>query len=327
MNGPGLLMPLYGIAFLLIQAAFWPYAAGIAIFAIGLTMLLRSGAWKAQGLDKAIAFGGLFFAVPLAVFGGDHFVFSRDIAGAVPSWIPGHLFWVYFVGTALFAAALSIVVNRYSALAATLSGLMIFSFVLLISVPRVAGNLGDRFAWAVLLRDLFFSGGGLAFAVAQAKKPQDWSKLIAVIRTSMGIVSVIFGIEHFLHPQFVPVVPLKQLMPPWIPGHVPLAFATGAVMIASGLCIVLNWKARMAATALGIVVFVIVVQIYLPIAIAKLSDIGNGLNYVADTLLFSGSALLLAGALPKDTSRKVRQRASREGPFSESELLETPADK
>jgi len=38
--------------------------------------------------------------------------------------------------------------------------------------------------------------------------------------------------------------------------------------------------------------------VYLPITVRNLSDIGNGLNYLVDTLAFSGTALLLASALP-----------------------------
>jgi hypothetical protein len=41
-----------------------------------------------------------------------------------------------------------------------------------------------------------------------------------------------------------------------------------------------------------------VLFVYLPIMASNLSDIGNGLNYVVDTLAFGGTALLLANALP-----------------------------
>jgi hypothetical protein len=46
-------------------------------------------------------------------------------------------------------------------------------------------------------------------------------------------------------------------------------------------------------------VLLLVLFIYLPIVIANPADIGNGLNYLVDTLALSGSALTLAGALPK----------------------------
>ena len=279
----------------------WPYFTGIVLLIIGLAKIIRDKAFPARGIDTAVIFGPLFLALPMGVFGTDHYIAPRFVATLVPVWIPGHLFWVYFVGTALIAAALSIILNKYSVLAATLLSAMLFSFILLIHIPTLAANPRNRFLLAVLLRDLSLSGGALACAVARA---ETWparlrSRLTILVRYMIGIPAVVFGVEHFLHPQFVPVVPLEQLMPSWIPGHLFLAYAMGAVLIASGLCLVFNWQARLAAARLGIIVFIVVLLVYLPILIANLSNIANGLNYFADTLAFSGAALLLAAALPK----------------------------
>jgi uncharacterized membrane protein len=287
----------------------WPHFAGAALLSIGLATIIKTEALHTRGIDRAAAFGPLFFAVPMAVFAGDHFISPKSIATLVPSWIPGHLFWVYFVGVALFASSLSIVTRKHSLLAATLLSAMLFSFVLLIQVPNLAANPRDRFALAIVLRDSSFSAGALSCAVVQAK---GWPKrrrdrIVSLVRYVIAVSAVVFGVEHFLHPEFVPVVPLRQLMPSWIPGHLPLAYVTGIVLIASGFCLLLNWKARLAATWLGIFVFVIVLLVYLPIMVAKMSDIANGLNYFADTLAYGGAVLLLAGALPVEEHSKVPQ--------------------
>jgi len=287
-------------ALLIPGKAFWPYFAGAVILIIGLVRIVRAKPFEARGINRAVALGPVFFAIPMAVFGADHFITPRFVATIVPSWIPWHLFWVYFVGVALFASALSIVTNKHSVLAATLLSAMLFSFVLLISVPNLVASPGDRFVLAVLLRDSSFSAGALACALAQAT---EWPKhrlggMTILVRYVMGVTSFVFGIEHFLHPEFVPVVPLKQLMPSWIPGHLFLAYVSGAVLVASSLGMIFRWKARTAATWLGIFVFVIVLLVYLPITVRNLQDIANGLNYLADTLAFSGTALLVAGALP-----------------------------
>ena len=279
---------------------FWPYFAGAVILLIGLVRIGWAKALEAHGLDRATVFGPLFFAIPMAVFGADHFIAPRLVATLVPSWIPWHLIWVYLVGVALMASALSIVTEKHSVLAATLLSAMLFSFVLLISVPNLVASPGDRFVLAVLLRDSSFSGGALAYALAQTR---EWPKrrlsgMTTLVCFVLGVTSLVFGIEHFLHPEFVPVVPLRQLMPSWIPGHLFLAYVTGAVLVAASLCLLFRWRARMAAAWLGIISFVLVLFVYLPIMASKLSDIANGLNYVVDTLAFSGAALLLANALP-----------------------------
>jgi uncharacterized membrane protein len=300
MNSAPILVSPFLCAFLLaLEPVFWPYVAGIAVLVLGLTVSLRSSKSPARGIEKAVALGPMFFAVPMAVFGGDHFMVPQIVASMVPSWIPGHLFWTYFVGTALIAAALSIVVEKYSTLAATLLGLMIFSFVLLLHVPKLAANPGDRITLAVLLRDLSFSAGAFSFAIAHGRKrAADFTRKVTVaLRFAIAIPTLSFGVEHFLHPQFVPVVPLSQLMPSWVPAHLFVSFMTGISLIGCGSLMLVNWKARAAAIWLGIVALAMVVLIYLPMVIAKPSDIGNGLNYFVDTLAFSGTALLLATAL------------------------------
>src|ERR1700747_3558948 len=105
----------------------------------------------------------MFFAVPMAVFGADHFIDPAIVAAMVPSWIPWHLFWTYLVGTALIADALSIVTNKSPSLAAALLSAVSFVCVALLHVPKLAANPSDRIPLAVLLRDLSFSAGALAF--------------------------------------------------------------------------------------------------------------------------------------------------------------------
>ncbi len=63
-------------------------------------------------------FGRLFFAIPLAVFGSEHFTVTANVATLVPRWIPAHTFWVYLVGVAFLCAALSIAVLVQARLAA-----------------------------------------------------------------------------------------------------------------------------------------------------------------------------------------------------------------
>jgi uncharacterized membrane protein len=297
----------------------WPYLAGAVVLVIGLAWMIRGQTREVRGVDRVVVFGPLFLALPMAVFGTDHFVFPAIVATIVPSWIPGHMFWVYFVGVANIAAALSIATKRYSVLAATLLSAMLFSFVLLIHVPNFFKDPGDRINFAVLLRDLSFSAGALAYAVAQAG---EWSKrrvnrTTTLLRCVFAISAIVFGIEHFLHPQFVPVVPLRLLLPSWVPAHLLLNYLTGAVLIAGGMCLLSNWKARQTTAWVGVFVFAIVLLVYLPIMLTNLSDIGNGLNYFADTLAYGGAALLVAGALPAEQRAEI----AREGAVSGVGLL------
>ncbi len=287
---------------MLAPAVFLPYLLGITVLALGIAAVLR-GEWRLpsqpkHAIERVVPFGPLLFAVPFAVFSGEHFTAAKAIGAAIPPWIPGHLFWAYFVGAALLAAALSIAVHRFADLAATLLGVMIFCFVVLIHWPRLMANPADRISIAVILRDLAFSAGALSLGAAQGLEPPGMAaKLIATARTVVAISLLFFGVEHFLHPGFVPVVPLELRMPAWMPFHFLWSSAAGTALLAGGLLMIVNWHARTAATALGIVVLITVLFVYAPILAAKPDDIGIGMNYFADTLAVGGNLLILARAL------------------------------
>ena len=80
--------------------AFWMSGAGLALLVIGL-LAAKNDIARARGLDRIVALTNLCFAVPLAVFGAEHFSLGRSMIGLVPPYMPGRLFWIYFVGVAL----------------------------------------------------------------------------------------------------------------------------------------------------------------------------------------------------------------------------------
>jgi len=59
-------------------------------------------------MDKSQTVGRIFVAVSLVVFGVQHFLYGGFVAGLVPAFMPGRLFWAYFVGVAFLAAAAGI---------------------------------------------------------------------------------------------------------------------------------------------------------------------------------------------------------------------------
>jgi uncharacterized membrane protein len=253
----------------------------------------------------------LCFALPLAVFGAEHLSDPGDIAPLVPSFVPWHLFWTYFVGFALLAASLSIATKIQVRWSGLLFGIMMFLFVAMMDIPGALANPRDRFAWTLLLRELAFGGGGWMLAgnalreqINEYGRGRRGSELITVGRVLTGIAATFYGVETFLHPTSCPGIPLEKLMPAWIPGQLLIGYLTGAVLVAAGVSILLAKKTRMAATYLGTWIVLLVVFVYGPILIASLSDPSTavkveGLNYFFDTLLFGGTVLALARATPR----------------------------
>jgi uncharacterized membrane protein len=277
-------------------------SAGILISFIALWSA-KTDITRARGLDKIVALNNLCFAAPLAVFGALHLAAADSLATMVPSYMPWHLFWAYFFGFALLAAALSIATKILVPWSGFLWGIAMFSFVAMMDIPGALATPGDRFGWTLAIRELTFGGGGWILA-GNAMTWSGGSKLITVGRVLVAIAAIFYGVEHFLHPLACPGVPLEKLMPLWIPARRLIGYLTGAILLVAGLFILLNRKTRMAATYLGAWIVFLVVFIYGPILIAQLSAPSTevqieGINYFFDTLLFGGVILALANATPR----------------------------
>lgn len=277
----------------------WPQLAGAVFLFVGLVAIRRRLSFN---LEDISVLARVFVPVPLAVFGAEHFVSANAMKNMVPNWIPGHLFWIYFVGCALFAAAISILTMKYVRLSASLLGLMLFLFVVLLHVPNVITHPGDRFAWAVATRDFSFALGAWTLAATQlAESGVDAGRrAIAVCRSMFALVLVFYAVEHFLHPEFTPGVPLPQAMPAWIPVRAAWGYVTGIMLLISGVSLLAGKYARASTTALGITVTLVVLCINTPmLAVAALpAEITVAVNYVADTMLFAGMIFFVAAAVP-----------------------------
>jgi uncharacterized membrane protein len=220
--------------------------------------------------------------------------------------MPGHAFWAYFVGCALLAAAASLTVRKYVRLSSTLLGLMFFLFVCMIYARSALMHPQNRFAWAYLLRDLSFAAGAWALAGlhSRATSPQQSKWLILFARLVIAIAAIVYGVDHFLHPDFAPGVPLEMKTPSWVPFPSAWGYLAGAILLAAGISLLLNKKSRIAAASIGALMTVLTLFLYLVVLILayrSAPEFNDALNYVADTLLYAGAALALASALPKRT--------------------------
>lgn len=268
-------------------SVFWLWFAGLITLLAGF-LLRRKELAASRGLDKLIVLAPVLYAASLAVFGAEHFAAIKAMSQMVPAWMPARLFWAYFVGCALLAAALSFILNRYVHLSAALLGVMFFVFVALIHLPNAIATPHDRFAWTVVLRETSFAGGAFAFASR---------RLFPLSRFCISIPMIFFAAQHFLHPRFAPGVPLAKTTPPWVPFPPLWGYLTGAILLIAGILILVNNRTRIAAAFVGAWVTLITVLLYLPIFLTDPPQaLLEGINYVADTLLFAGTALLLARA-------------------------------
>jgi uncharacterized membrane protein YphA (DoxX/SURF4 family) len=273
-------------------------AGGLASVAAVVAIFVRRD--RPRGLDRLIALGPLCYAAPLAAFGTEHFTLTGAIASLVPAWLPWHELWVYVIGAAFIAAALSVttgILARFSASAVAATFLL---FVVLMDVPAWVQEPGNRIALTLALRELAFSGGALALAatLTRTTNARAAQVLATIARYCIAIAVLVFSFEQLTHGDRVPAVPLDLPTPTYIVGHAVWTYLSGAVFAVAGVLLVVNRHTRAAATWLGASVVFVVLVVYVPFVIEEHASL-EAFNFFTDTLMFAGAVLLLAGTEPR----------------------------
>jgi uncharacterized membrane protein len=268
--------------------------AGSAVLAAGL-FLVRPRFAAASGAGRVLVLGPVFEAVALAIFAAEHFLAARDLSAIVPRWLPGPLFWTYFVGAALLAAAISFIAWRYVRWSAFLVALLFLIIVATIDLPNLPKHVHERLFWTLTVRETAFASGAMVLAGSlwPQRRPVG-SMLIVLGRFFVACTFVFYSIQHFLFPRFVPGVPLQKMTPAWVPAPTLLAYLVGTTLLAAGVGLLIRRTRRGAAAAAGAVLLLLTIFFYVPILATEIRSplAVEGVNYVGDTLLFAATALL-----------------------------------
>lgn len=270
---------------------FWPYFTLLVFLIMAFAAAAREFR-KAPGFDKAEALGRVTLAIPMAVFGAEHLSAARAMMNGVPAYMPARLFWAYFVGVALIAAALSIIFRVWIRLSATLLGIMLLCFMAMIHLPNAMAAPHDRIAWTLVARETSFGSGAILLAIVNGtgKRTPGVNRIAQAAFYAIAAIAMFFGVEHFLHPECVPAVPLLKVVPAWVPLARFWTILTGVLLVTGAGALLVKRVSRQAALALGLWVLFLVLSLYLAIMIAQ-RDI-EGLNYFADTMVFAAVLLI-----------------------------------
>ena len=124
-------------------------------------------------LGKLIPLGVILFSITIISFGIDHFLYAKDVAGYIPSWVPNHIFWAYFAGTALLGSGLAILLKIKHRLSAILLGTMIFIWFIILHIPKAISAPSTDMGGEVTSAFLALAYSGIAFLIAGAIKGVD----------------------------------------------------------------------------------------------------------------------------------------------------------
>lgn len=111
----------------------------------------------------------MVFAVGLAIFGVQHFMYAQFIKTEVPAWLGYQLVWTYVTGIAFIAAAVSLLTGKASRWAAILLGVMFLSWVVVLHTPRVRRELHNPNELNSLAVAMAMGAGGLIIGSRKGK--------------------------------------------------------------------------------------------------------------------------------------------------------------
>ena len=117
-------------------------------------------------LTKLISLGTIVFSITMIIFGTDHFLYARNVADYIPSWVPNKMFWTYFAGTALICSGVAMVLKIQLRLFATLLGTMIFIWVIILHIPKVIATPSADMGSEATSAFLALAYNGITYAIA-----------------------------------------------------------------------------------------------------------------------------------------------------------------
>jgi uncharacterized membrane protein len=191
LTGVGLLVPRAAKLSALVLTAFvFLWALELQIPRI-LARPLVAGYWLGLGEDLSLAAGGwiifcaitrrsdlslraarIAFGLALMPIGLSHFVYLKDAAGLIPSWMPFRIELTCFTGAAHIVAGAAIALGIVPRLAATLEAAMESLFTLIVWVTAVINAPMTRENWVNVFISTALSAA--AFALAESYRHEPW---------------------------------------------------------------------------------------------------------------------------------------------------------
>jgi len=205
------------------------------------------------GFMRPVALAGSVFG--LAALG----ILSLKYGDLLLQWQPApkHAAWrtpgAYLSGLILLASGVGLALSGTRRAAAIVASVWIGLWVALLHAPAVLaakGNIG------VLLGLAECSAMALGLASLVSGKSGGMSRVLTL---AFGACLIVFGISHFVYADFT-----AQMVPAWMPAKLAVAYLTGVIHTLTGLCLVVGYSTRLAATIEALMMTSFVVLLHIP---------------------------------------------------------------
>lgn len=246
---------------------------------------------------RNIDFGRILFGLGMVGLGALSLVFGKfalqwqPVPASLPMWLG------YINGGILLAGGLGLLLVRRVAAVSALALLAYLALWVVIQAVNDMAHPLDVGANLALFEDLVLMCGAWIAYATLAEDGMAFLKGInglMAVRILFGIACLVFGLSHFLYADFT-----AQMVPAFLPFHLPLAYITGAGHVATGLALISGVLPRLAAVCEAAMMSLFVVLVHIPMVV---TPIPAGMAQLFWTMLcvaggLSGSAWLLAASL------------------------------
>lgn len=254
-------------------------------------------------MGKLSNIGRIFYGIGIAAM-GFLTIYNNDFPYML---IPPNHFWIndlviiaYIFGAMLILAGAWIVFGIKTMPISLLLGtvlLLIFCFYFIPFEFMASSNYMHFGEWENAEKELALSSGAFVIARSFSKKNENplirfLRKLIPFGAIFFPITIICFGIDHFLYTKEA-----SLYIPSWIPDRIFWIYFAGIALIGSGIAIILKIKVGLFATLLGAMIFIWVIILHIPKAMASsFDDSGGEVTSAFLALAYCGIAFVIAGS-------------------------------
>jgi uncharacterized membrane protein len=245
----------------------------------------------------------IFFAISMIAWGILHFITGQFVGGRAQAWVsallPMHIV-PYVSGLIFVAAGVAILIERGAGKLTAIAGWMVLILAAIPNLILIIQTLDYGGLLTLTNKSLTIGFGALLIAAGfqqenfsapdttrVAPKKNFTTKMASATRFIIGLFLFSSGIQHFLYVDFV-----KMLVPVWIPGAVFWTYFSAVALILSGFALMSGIKYRVAAWLAGLMIFVWLILLHIPRAVAGRTDY-NEWTAVFEALAVSALLLLL----------------------------------